>query len=216
MDIYTTEEQQVDAIKRWWNANGLAVIVGVILGLAAVFGWRYWQHWQQVQSEHASELYSTFLREQVNANASAEKAQTLLKDYPKTAYAKLAALSLAKSAVQQGKWEEAAKQLRWVLDHADHDLWRYTATTRLARVLQADGKAEEALQLLEQKQPPKAYQSLYAEIKGDIYLDLGKTHEARLAYQQAQTKSESNVVSPLLALKEQAIPEAAVAAGTKP
>ena len=42
MDIHRTEEEQVEAIKTWWKANGTSVIVGVVLGVAVIFGVRYW------------------------------------------------------------------------------------------------------------------------------------------------------------------------------
>ena len=35
-----TEEQQIDAIKEWWNKNGNAVIVGAVLGIGALVGWK--------------------------------------------------------------------------------------------------------------------------------------------------------------------------------
>ena len=43
MDIYASEEEQVQAIKKWGKENGPGIIAGLILGLGALFGWRYWQ-----------------------------------------------------------------------------------------------------------------------------------------------------------------------------
>jgi predicted negative regulator of RcsB-dependent stress response len=40
VDVYTTEDQQVEALKRWWKENAKSILLGVALGLAAVFGWR--------------------------------------------------------------------------------------------------------------------------------------------------------------------------------
>jgi predicted negative regulator of RcsB-dependent stress response len=39
---YETEEQQVDAIKKWWHENGTMLIVGAVVGLAGLWGWRYY------------------------------------------------------------------------------------------------------------------------------------------------------------------------------
>ena len=39
---YETEEQQVDAIKKWWSENGTALIVVAVIGLAGLWGWRYY------------------------------------------------------------------------------------------------------------------------------------------------------------------------------
>ncbi|PAR85254.1 YfgM family protein, partial [Vibrio cholerae] len=43
MELYDTEEQQVEAIKDWWKENGKAVIFGAVIGLGGLFGWRYYQ-----------------------------------------------------------------------------------------------------------------------------------------------------------------------------
>ena len=40
MDVYKTEEEQVEAIKKWWNENGKSIIVGIVVGITAIFGWR--------------------------------------------------------------------------------------------------------------------------------------------------------------------------------
>ena len=38
---YETEEQQVEAIKKWWKANGNTLIIGAVVGLAGLWGWRF-------------------------------------------------------------------------------------------------------------------------------------------------------------------------------
>ena len=41
MDIYSTEEQQVDAIKQFWKDYGSSIIVGAVVGLGGLYGWNY-------------------------------------------------------------------------------------------------------------------------------------------------------------------------------
>ena len=53
-----SEREQLDAIKKWWSENGKAIVAGLIIGLGAVFGWQYWQRWQDRVAEEASALYS--------------------------------------------------------------------------------------------------------------------------------------------------------------
>ncbi|PVF11136.1 hypothetical protein DBO95_25830, partial [Yersinia pestis] len=43
MEVYTTENDQVDAVRRFFSENGKALAVGVVLGIGALVGWRYWQ-----------------------------------------------------------------------------------------------------------------------------------------------------------------------------
>ena len=42
MEQFATEEQQVEAIKRFWKEHGTAIIVGAALGLGGLWGWRYY------------------------------------------------------------------------------------------------------------------------------------------------------------------------------
>ena len=44
MEIYENEHDQVDAVKRFFAENGKALVVGVILGVGALVGWRYWNN----------------------------------------------------------------------------------------------------------------------------------------------------------------------------
>jgi predicted negative regulator of RcsB-dependent stress response len=42
VEVYTTEEQQVEVIKSWWKENGTSVLAGTVIGLVGLFGWRYY------------------------------------------------------------------------------------------------------------------------------------------------------------------------------
>ena len=52
-----SEEEQLDAVKRWWKENGMSLIAGAVLAAAGVFGWNAWQNYQQGQAEAASMRY---------------------------------------------------------------------------------------------------------------------------------------------------------------
>ena len=57
MEIYTTEEEQVEALKKWWRENGKAVIAGFIIGFGAIFGWREWQAHVTEEAQKASRQF---------------------------------------------------------------------------------------------------------------------------------------------------------------
>ena len=38
MESYRTEEEQVEALKRWWDENGRSTMTAVVLALVAGFG----------------------------------------------------------------------------------------------------------------------------------------------------------------------------------
>ena len=61
MDVYKTEEEQVEAIKKWWSENGKSIIAGIIIGIAAIFGWRGYENHAAMQAKSASTLYEQLL-----------------------------------------------------------------------------------------------------------------------------------------------------------
>ena len=61
MEAYETEEQQVEAIKSWWKENGKAVVIGGVVGIGAILGWKYYQSSQITAKETASAAYERAL-----------------------------------------------------------------------------------------------------------------------------------------------------------
>jgi predicted negative regulator of RcsB-dependent stress response len=182
-----TEEQQIAAIKKWWSDNGTSIIVGVVLGLAGVFGVRAWLGYQDSLSERASTIYTVMMQglEQGNPQLVSERADTLITQYGSTPYAALAAMALAKLQLQEGDLDAANSQLQWVLDNGDVDVVRETARLRLARVLIAQERLDEAETLLEQPRSTTAFDNLYTEVAGDIHSARDNAAAASEAYQRA-------------------------------
>lgn len=184
MDINRSEQEQIEAIQTWWAENGKAVIAGIILGLAAIFGWRGYQSYQQSMLEAASDLYTNMIievRDKKNDKAR-EYGNQILKEHPRTTYATYASLALAALDVAESKPEEAIKHLRPVLDRRGDDSLKHLARLRLARILLGQDKTDEALSLLDVGEEG-AFAPSYAELRGDIYARQGKFAEARAAYQ---------------------------------
>jgi len=47
MQNYSSNDEQLDAIKHWWDENGKSVIAGVVLAAAAVVGWTGYSEWKE-------------------------------------------------------------------------------------------------------------------------------------------------------------------------
>ena len=62
MSTYQTDEEQVEAIKRWWKENGKSVIGGIVLRFAVIGGWQGWQGYQRNQGEAASMISTPCVR----------------------------------------------------------------------------------------------------------------------------------------------------------
>ena len=57
MDPFVTEDQQVEALKKWWKENGKSVITGLVLGLAIIVGVRTWFDYRAGREQAASLEY---------------------------------------------------------------------------------------------------------------------------------------------------------------
>jgi predicted negative regulator of RcsB-dependent stress response len=187
MEINETDEQRIEHIKTWWKENASSVITGLLLGLALLFGAKSWFAYQDRRAEEASNIYvamtSAFARG--DENLVTDRAGVLIADYSSSPYATLAALMLAKLKVDHGELEAAQAQLRWALDKSASAALRPLLRLRLARVMVAEGKLDEAGALLAQSTPDKAYAPLYNELKGDINAARGAADKARADYELA-------------------------------
>lgn len=192
MEQYRTEEEQVEALRRWWDENGRSTVAAIIIALAAGFGWQSWKGYEQRQKDDASNSYQAMLQALASTGLSAEeqqlgieRAEQLKADFSGTTYAQFAALHLARLAVENNDLAEAQAQLRWVLGRADKGSdTAQVAQLRLARVLASNGDSDQALAILaEAGEGP--YKASYALARGDILLTQGRDQQAREAYTEA-------------------------------
>ncbi|MGN6519635.1 MAG: YfgM family protein [Dokdonella sp.] len=180
------EHEQGELVQKWLRENAAAIAAGIGLGLVLIFGWRQWNSHQASQGIAAASQYQA-LADAVEAkkNDDALKvADALRKDFPKSAYAVLAALQQAEIAVGKNDLAGAASALDWARDHVRDDSLAHLITLRSARVKLAQGDADGALKLVDAL-PKDSFASTAAEIRGDAYLKLGRSDDARKAYEAA-------------------------------
>ena len=190
MSDYKTDDEKVEELKAWWKENGTSVIAGVALAIAGLFGWQYWKDYQASTAAAASELYSKVSKaDAATLEQALPNVQKLQDGYASTPYAATASLKVAQQYAEEGDYDKAVTALHWVLDHSKEDAFKHVANLRLARVLIAMGKADDALTITNQTFPT-AYLSLVEELKGDVYSAQHKTKEARDAYDKAIASSE--------------------------
>ncbi|MCO6058353.1 YfgM family protein [Pseudomonas sp. MOB-449] len=186
-----TEEEQIAQFRDWWQRNGKPMLTGGALALAVVFGWQAWQKYETNQAQGASLVYQQLLETALNPSGTpdsakvAELAGKLKSDFSGTHYAQYGSLFVAKVAVESGKLDDAVAELKSVLDKPADTTLGELARQRLARVLAAQGKAEDALKLLD-GDADKAFLASREELKGDLLVQLGRTDDAHSAYQKAK------------------------------
>ena len=185
MDVYRTEEEQTEAIKRWLRENGLALITGLILGLALLFGLKSWNEYGERKAETASNLYMQFAVSVAQDEEAALKTyDALIKDFSDSEYAVLASLHMAKLRLEKDDLTAAQAHLQWALDRAEIEGVKHTARLRLARVFLGNGDVDAADKLIEGVTAP-SYTALYEELRGDIASARKDTDGAYAAYERA-------------------------------
>ncbi|MDX1605275.1 MAG: tetratricopeptide repeat protein [Candidatus Competibacterales bacterium] len=186
MAEHLSDEEKVEAIKQWLQTNGPGIAAGILIGLAGIGGWQWWQNRQQAIAEAASGHYDTLLSavEADDAPRARGQAAVLTDTYADTTYGALAGLMLARLDAADGANEQAIEWLRWVLQHTDRRDLRDIARLRLARLLLAEDRLDEAQAQLDQILSA-AYSAEQEELRGDIHLARNDIERARSAYQAA-------------------------------
>ena len=194
MEQYETEEQQVEAIKRFWKENGLALVVGALLGLGGLLGWRYYNDSQIETKEQASFTYEKASVDLLKGELGFSQAKTFIDSHSGTGYAILMALELSQQAIERKDLTEAANQLEFVANNAKLSAVQSVAQLRLARIQIDQGSLELALASAD-KITDEAFNSQSQEIRGDVYQVQKLFDKARAAYSAAlETNARDKVL----------------------
>lgn len=186
MADHATEDEQLEALKRWWEENARSVIFGVILAVLGVSGWQGWQWYTDTRSENAAALYRE-IQDQMPMGDPAQvlaAAEALRGDFGRTNYASLGAMAAARVLTRQGDYTGAVEWLEWVVDNGREDSLQAIARVRLARVLGEQGETDAALDLL-RDDVPSAWTGLHRELSGDLLAMRGDYEQAADEYEQA-------------------------------
>lgn len=200
MELYETEEQQVEALQKWWKENGTSALIGLGIGIAAILGWNYWLDYKKEVNGKASAVYDQLLKDVVENKATEidTVASKLKTEYSATEYANYSVLMQAKTKVEAGDLA-GAKELLQGLANQSNDLSQL-AKLRLVRLYLATGEFEKGLQLVAQidQKAAAGFEGNYDELVGDLYVALDRIDEARTSYEKA---IRNGYQSPLLQFK---------------
>jgi predicted negative regulator of RcsB-dependent stress response len=201
VEIYDTEEEQVEALKRWWKENGTSTILGLVMGVVIILGWNYWQNHKKERSAQASATYDQLLKAlDGDKKESVDKlAESIRGQFKGTEYAAFSGLFQAKLKSQQGDFAAAKQILKTIAAEPNKQLSNI-ARIRLVRLMLATGEYEQGLQLINEVDAKQvaSYSASYDELVGDLYVALDRLDEARTSYQNALRDGQ---LSPLLQFK---------------
>lgn len=180
------EQEQLDALKAFWNKQGNLITWALVLALGAFAAWNGWNYWQREQGLKAGAMFDELDRASLagDADKAARVFADLQQNFPATAFAQQGGLLLARLQFDKGQLDAAKTSLAWVAEKAPEDEIKTVARLRLA-ALQAEAKQyDEALKTLAAATAP-GFEALVADRRGDVLTLQGKKPEALLAYQAA-------------------------------
>ncbi|OCQ51329.1 hypothetical protein Ppb6_03557 [Photorhabdus australis subsp. thailandensis] len=200
MEVYTNENEQVDAIRRFFANNGKALVFGLVLGAGALIGWRYWQSHQTNQLQASAEAF-----EQVNSGLLSGKKEnnTAVEKFASetnNSYGVMAYMQLAKLAVEKNELAKAEQFLSTAVGQAKSEDLQALVNIRLARVQLAEDKADVALKTLEQVKG-SGWVAVAEDIRGDALLKKGDIAGARAAYTKGLVANSPQAIKSMLNLK---------------
>jgi predicted negative regulator of RcsB-dependent stress response len=192
VDIHRTEEEQIEALKRFFKEYGSKLLITMVALVALFFGYQGWMKNQQNEIEQASTYYNELrvLAESAGEAQPDTRAKfdevfaRLLAEHADSIYASYASLLKAKLNVEGNDLDKAAQALQWVIDAAANPEIVALANLRLAHVVFAQGDNEKALALLNAESAP--FSSSYEELRGDIYVEMKQLDKALAGYKKAK------------------------------
>ena len=200
MEVYSNENEQVDALRRFFANNGKALAVGVIVGIAALGGWRFWSSHQEGADKAASAQY-----QQLTSAMQADKPQTLeavasFASENNNTYGALAALDLAKQYVAANQLDKAITLLQSGLKDTKDANLQAVINLRLARIQLQQNQADAALTTLNYVKGD-GWTAIVADIRGEALLSKGDKQGARDAWSKGAESQASPALKQMLQMK---------------
>jgi len=190
MDVYQTEEEQVESIKKWWAENSRAIFFGVGLSLIIVFGFQSWKEQKHTKAVEASDIYQQLAQSMKDSkfDAALLLANEIDASYGDTAYAALAGMQKAKAQMENGDRKGAVSTLEKVAAGDGNASIRHVARLRAFRIRVGDGEMNAVIadvdSVIAEKGGlnPGEFTGQYEGLKGDAYRLLGDVENARNGY----------------------------------
>jgi len=178
--------EQSELVQKWLRENGLSIVVGVAIGLVGIFGWQQWNKHQARNQAEAAHLYQQAQVASLSGKPeqSAQFIEEMKKDYAKSSYTVFAVSDMAKVQLQAKQYDKAKASLAWAVSNAGDPALKSLAQLRMAQAELAGGDAKASLVTLDSI-PGTDYKVMVEELRGDVLVKLGRSDDARKAYQTA-------------------------------
>jgi predicted negative regulator of RcsB-dependent stress response len=194
VEIYDAHEQG-EVVKKWLRENGSAIVMGLVIAFGGLFGFKQWQSWQESNRQNASVEFEVMdqLLAAGQLDAAMANFQNLQDEYAGSPYTSMAALKMARARIEVNQPDLAIGLYQYVIDHGYPKALSVVARERLARVLLDQGRADEALQVLNGAEDIRGFEARFAEVRGDIHWSQGRHDDAVTAYKEALDQLEAGL-----------------------
>jgi predicted negative regulator of RcsB-dependent stress response len=210
-DIFLSPEEQDERAKKWLKDNGLAIAVGIGLGLAAVTGYNQYKDNLQAKAEQASALYGVALEQIGDSSLSDIGAQVaeLKESHANSSYASKAVLLQSKQ-LAVNDLDAAMVELKWVEANAPEVGLLHTAKIRQAKIQIAQGEFDAAKAIASSVVDYNGFESHYQEILAEVSVKHGDFAAAREHYQSAidSLQAGDSGYAQVLSIKIDRLPDA--------
>ena len=117
------EQEQLDALKAFWNKQGNLITWTLLLVLGAFAAWNGWNYWQREQAAKAAAMFEELDRaaQAGDADRTGRVFADLRERFPRTAFAQQGGLAAAKVQVAKGQVDAAKASLAWVAENGVED-----------------------------------------------------------------------------------------------
>jgi len=186
VDDLLSEKEQIENMRTWWSEYGNYVIAGVAIGALLLFGINRYQTSKLEAQYAASSLYDELTNVVVDGDVEAAEAIVvqMMTDHAETTYAAQSRLAMARLYMDENRDQDAATVLDELVASNVGEEFKQVGRLRLAKIYLYQDKPGDVVDMLEGRDQG-AFAARNAEILGDAYVALGRTSDAREAYQRA-------------------------------
>lgn len=178
MGVYITDNKQREALRSFCVNNGKALAIGVVLGVGALMGCRYWHNHHNDAMTAASSAWQP-----INIGIAGQAVKHF-PDANDNNYGALTSMGLARQYAERGDFAAAQTHLQKALDQTRDANLQSIINLRLARVQLQQNNVDGALKTLDGVKE-KGWMALAEDTRGDAQVIKGDHQAARAAYKKA-------------------------------
>jgi len=194
-------------VSNFYNLHRSSIIAIVVMILMTIFSVLALAQISKSNNEKAAAIYNKWTLQEIETedgqNISKDLFDELLNSYKKTGYTKLALLNQASIDAKNGLNEESLNKFLMLIDLTDgfsgNDLFNKIARVNAARLLYAEEKYDEALNLLEKYSSSSTV--MIHELLGDILTKQEKVDLAKDQYLLSKDKYTDEALTSIVSMK---------------